>query len=81
VTPIHTAPYTVGRVNVTCYTLDQLLSLARRGGLFARHLVDEALPLVDPQDVLGDLKSVYVHPLGGMDVDNRVKASQPICKT
>src|SRR6516225_10395691 len=53
VTPSHTAPYTVGRVNVTCYTLEQLLRLARHGSLFARHLVEEALPLADPQDVLG----------------------------
>ena len=60
VTPMHTAPYSVGRFNVTCYTLDQLLRLARRGGLFARHLVEEALPLIDPQDLLGTLKSAYV---------------------
>jgi hypothetical protein len=60
VTPTHTAPYAVGPVNVTCYTLDQLLRLARRGGLFARHVVSEALPLVDPQDVLGTLRSAYV---------------------
>ena len=38
VTPVHTAPYTVGRFNITCYTFDQLLRLARRGGLFARTL-------------------------------------------
>jgi len=63
VTPTHTAPYTVGQISVTCYTLDQLLRLARRGGLFARHIVEEALPLVDPQDVLGTLKSAYVSPI------------------
>jgi hypothetical protein len=62
VTPTHTAPYAVGRVNVTCYTLEQLLRLARRGGLFTRHLVDEAMPLADPQDVLGAVRSAYVPP-------------------
>jgi predicted nucleotidyltransferase len=62
VTPTHTAPYTVGRVNVTCYTLEQLLRLARQGGLFARHLIEEALPLADLHDVLGALRSAYVRP-------------------
>lgn len=60
VTPVHTAPYAVGRFNITCYTFDQLLRLARRGGLFARHLVQEALPLHDPQGLLETLKSAYV---------------------
>jgi hypothetical protein len=62
VTPTHTAPYAVGRVNVTCYTLDQLLRLARKGSLFARHLIEEAVPLVDPSDLLGVLKSAYTRP-------------------
>jgi hypothetical protein len=62
VTSTHTAPYAVGRVNITCYTLEQLLRLARQGGLFARHLLEEALPLADPHDVLGTLKSAYVCP-------------------
>lgn len=60
VTPAHSGPYAVGRFNITCYTFDQLLRLARRGGLFARHLVAEAVPLADPQDLLGTLKSAYV---------------------
>lgn len=60
VTPGHNGPYAVGRFNITCYTFDQLLRLARRGGLFARHLVAEAVPLADPQDLLGTLKSAYV---------------------
>jgi len=38
------------------------LRLARRGSLFARHIVEEALPLADPQNVLGGLKSAYVGP-------------------
>ena len=60
VTPVHSGPYAAGRFNITCYTFDQLLRLARRGGLFARHLVTEAVPLADPQDLLGTLKSAYV---------------------
>jgi predicted nucleotidyltransferase len=78
VTPTHTAPYTVGRVNVTCYTLEQLLRLARRGGLFARHLVDEALPLDDPQDMLGTLKSAYVRPFGYQGVKSEVRGCAPL---
>jgi Nucleotidyltransferase domain len=72
VTPRHTAPYAVGTVNVTCYTLEQLLRIARRGGLFARHLIDEALPLVDPHDVLGVLKSAYVRPMDYLGVKRDV---------
>lgn len=78
VTPTHTAPYAVGRVNVTCYTIEQLLRLARRGGLFARHLVEEALPLTDPQDVLGTLKSTYVGPQDYHGVKREVCGCAPL---
>ncbi len=78
VTPTHTAPYTVGPVNVTCYTLEQLLRLARQGGLFARHLIEEALPLVDPHDVLGVLKSAYVRPLDYDAVKTEVCGCAPL---
>lgn len=78
VTPTHTAPYAVGRVNVTCYTLDQLLRLARKGGLFARHLVEEALPLADPHDVLGALKSAYVFPVDYHGVKREVCGCAPL---
>jgi hypothetical protein len=78
VTPTHTAPYAVGRVNVTCYTIEQLLRLARRGGLFARHLVEEALPLADPQDVLGTLKSAYVGPQDYHGVKKEVCGCAPL---
>ncbi len=78
VTPTHTAPYAVGRVNVTCYTIEQLLRLARRGGLFARHLVEEAIPLDDPQDVLGILKSAYVGPQAYHGVRKEVCGCAPL---
>jgi predicted nucleotidyltransferase len=78
VTPTHTAPYAVGRVNVTCYTLEQLLRLARKGGLFARHLVEEALPLADPLDLLGALKSAYVRPPNYHRVKREVCGCAPL---
>ena len=78
VTPTHTAPYAVGRLNVTCYTLEQLLRIARQGGLFARHLVEEALPLTDPHDVLGALKSAYVRPLDYHGVKREVCGCAPL---
>lgn len=78
VTPTHTAPYAVGRVNVTCYTLEQLLRLAHKGGLFARHLIEEALPLADPHDVLGALKSAYVRPLDYRGVRTEVCGCAPL---
>jgi len=78
VTPTHTAPYAVGRVNVTCYTFEQLLRLARSGGLFARHLVEEALPLADPQGLLGALKSNYVGHLAYDGVRKEVCGCAPL---
>lgn len=78
VTPTHMAPYVVGRVNVTCYTIEQLLRIARRGGLFARHLVEEALPLDDPQDVLRALKSAYVGPQAYHGVKKEVCDCAPL---
>ncbi len=78
VTPVHTAPYAVGPVNVTCYTLDQLLRLARRGSLFARHLVEEALPLADPQNLLGALKAAYVAPQSYRGVMDEVCGCAPL---
>jgi len=78
VTYAHTAPYSVGLVNVTCYTFEQLLRIARKGGLFARHLVEEALPLSDPDDLLENLKSVYVGPLDYDEVKREVSGCAPL---
>jgi hypothetical protein len=78
ITPVHTVPYAIGRFNITCYTFDQLLRLARRGGLFARHLVEEALPLADPENLLGTLKSAYVACQTYHDVRNEVCGCGPL---
>jgi hypothetical protein len=78
VTPTHTAPYAVGRVNVTCYTLEQLLRLARQGALFARHVAAEALPLSDPHDLLGALRSAYVSPSDYRGVKREVCGCAPL---
>jgi predicted nucleotidyltransferase len=78
VTPTHTAPYAFGRVNVTCYTVEQLLRIARRGGLFARHVIEEALPIIDPQDVLGTMRAAYVRPSDYIDVKREVSECAPL---
>lgn len=75
---MHTAPYAAGRVNVTCYTLEQLLRIARRGGLFARHLIEEALPLADPEDMLGTLKAAYVRPVDYDEIKGEVCGCAPL---
>jgi hypothetical protein len=62
VTPTHTAPYASGKINITCYTADQLRALASNGALFAKHLVLEAVPLVDPASLLDKLKSIFTAP-------------------
>lgn len=78
VTSIHTAPYSIGLVNVTCYTFEQLLRIARKGGLFARHLVEEALPLSDPDDLLKILKSAYVGSSDYEGVKREVSGCAPL---
>lgn len=78
VTPTHTAPYTVGRVNVTCYTAGQLLRIARRGGLFARHIIHEALPITDPHDILGTTRAAYVPPSDYLGVKRQVSECAPL---
>jgi Nucleotidyltransferase domain len=78
VTPTHTPPYAVGRVNVTCYTVEQLLRIARRGGLFARHVIEEALPIADPQDLLGTMKAAYVPPSDYLGVKREVSDCAPL---
>jgi hypothetical protein len=55
----HTAPYARDNVNFTCYTPEQLLTLAKQGALFARHLVLEGRPLYDPNEFLEDLKAAF----------------------
>lgn len=78
VTPTHSPPYSIGRVNVTCYTIEQLLRIARRGGLFARHVIEEAVPISDPRDVLGTMKAAYVPPVNYLVVKREVSDCAPL---
>lgn len=78
VSPAHRSPYSQGRVNVTCYTRGQLTRLAESGSLFVRHLVSEAIPLDDPTDLLGALRSAYVAPADYGRVYSAVVGAVPI---
>lgn len=78
VTAVHTAPYAIGRLNVTCYTCDQLLRLAHRGSLFARHLVEEAVPLSDPKNLLGNVRSAYIAPENYVALRKEVRGCAPL---
>lgn len=78
VTPTHTAAYAQGIVNITCYTPEQLASLAKIGSLFVKHLVLEAIPLVDPTNFLITLKRTYTPPTDYRDVYSAVKGALPI---
>jgi hypothetical protein len=78
VTPTHRAPYSIGNINITCYTWRQLVKLAESGSLFARHLVSEAIPLHDPRSLLQTLKSAYVAPSSYGNVYDAVNGSLPI---
>ena len=59
-TTVHTRSYSHGKVNFTCYTSEQLFTLARQGALFARHLAFEGAVLFDPGHFLERLRSAYV---------------------
>jgi hypothetical protein len=76
--PTHTAPYSKGRVNITCYTRGELVRLAESGSLFARHLVTEAIPLDDPGQFLSTLRTAYVAPRDYGQVVREVIGSIPI---
>lgn len=52
--------HAVDEIVLSCYTLPQLLKMARHGSLFVAHLVAESIPLRDPEDLLGQLRAAYV---------------------
>jgi hypothetical protein len=54
--------YANGRVNVTAYTPEHLMLMARRGSLFVRHLRDEGIVLADPHKVLAHILMEYRPP-------------------
>lgn len=51
--------HTVEEIVLSCYTLPQLLKMARHGSLFVAHLIAESVPLHDPEDLLGQLRAAY----------------------
>lgn len=53
--------HSVEEIVLSCYTLPQLQKMARHGSLFIAHLVAEAIPLRDPENLLGQIRAVY-HP-------------------
>ena len=54
-----TKQFAIGNIHVAPYTLDRLEAMARRGGLFIAHLIEEAQPLYDPDDVFQRLRDNY----------------------
>ncbi len=51
-----------GGLSLAMYPGEQLLRMARRGELFIAHLVNEALAVHDPEDLLSDLRTAYAAP-------------------
>lgn len=78
VTPVRTKSYSRGRVNITCYTTDQLGEMAVAGSLFVKHLVLEAVPLADPEGFLDTLRAEYVEPETYQGVFDGVICSLPV---
>jgi hypothetical protein len=54
--------YSIGQMNVTAYTAQHLSTLASRGSLFVRHLVDEGMVLADPAGLVAETLRAYVEP-------------------
>jgi hypothetical protein len=78
VSPTHTAPYSKGRINITCYGREELISLAESGSLFARHIITEAIPLDDPEQFLSTLRTAYVAPRDYGNIVKEVIGAIPI---
>ncbi|MDP9412546.1 MAG: nucleotidyltransferase domain-containing protein [Pseudomonadota bacterium] len=55
-----------GKLSLSFYPVDFLLERARCGDLFVAHIVLEAKPLHDPDDLLGGLRAAYV-PAADLD--------------
>ena len=51
--------HSIEELVLSCYTFPQLQKMARHGSLFVAHLVAEAVPLRDPEDLLGQLRATY----------------------
>jgi hypothetical protein len=66
---------------VTCYPSDQLLRLARRGSLFARHLITEGIALDDRVNLLPALESAYVAPTSYDVLRRKVAGCAPLLDT
>jgi hypothetical protein len=52
--------YSVEEIVLSCYTLRQLQKMARHGSLFVAHLVTEAIPLRDPENLLEQIRASYL---------------------
>jgi hypothetical protein len=77
-TTTHTSSYSRGKVNFTCYTRDQLFTLAINGALFARHLALEGVSLFDPNGILTELKAAYVAPVNYSRIQDEVIQAIPL---
>lgn len=78
VTPTRRRSYSNGQINVTCYTAEQLMTLASSGSMFARHVVSEAVPLIDPDRFFDSMKTAYVPAKSYDDIQQEVLCAIPI---
>jgi predicted nucleotidyltransferase len=53
----------VGNIVVSCYTIGQLINLAKQGSLFVLHLRTEGVILYDPKRTLRSALDCYVAPI------------------
>jgi predicted nucleotidyltransferase len=54
--------YTIESMNVTTYTATHLMTMAARGSLFVRHLIDEGIVLSDPCGLVTAALGAYREP-------------------
>jgi hypothetical protein len=78
VTPTRAKSYTRGKINVTCYTRDQLLSMANSGSLFVRHIILEGMAIIDPDNLLQTLKNTFIEPPDNADLRRGVCCALPL---
>ena len=54
------------------------MALAKSGSLFAKHLILEAVPLIDPANLMGELKAAYSAPTDYRNLYTEIKGAIPI---
>ena len=72
--------YAVDSMNVTSYTAAHLTTMASRGSLFVRHLIDEGIVLCDPDGLVAAALGAYRQPLSYLPLKTELRICSKQCR-